>query len=75
MSLFALPPSFGREGKNKSVPFRSGTDFLALLLQNFNEAVETGPLNLCQQGATDGDHHADPGDIDVEQLPRVVTAI
>jgi hypothetical protein len=38
------------EKGKKSVPFRSGTAFFALLLQNFNQAVEAGKsrTRLCR---------------------------
>ena len=54
---------------------RSGIERLALLLQRFYEAIETGLLDLGLQSAANGRHHADAGDSDVEQLPYTVTAM
>jgi hypothetical protein len=52
-----------------------GANFHVLLLQNLDEAVESGFLDLRREGASMGDHHADAGDVDVEQLPYIVAAV
>ncbi len=43
-------------------------NFHVLLLQNLDEAVESGFLDLRRDGALMSDHHADADDVDVEQL-------
>ncbi len=45
-----------------------GVNFYVLLLQNLDEAVESGFLDLRRDGASMSDHHADADDVDVEQL-------
>ncbi len=45
-----------------------GANFHVLLLENLDEAVESGFLDLRRDGASMSDHHADADDVDVEQL-------
>ena len=52
-----------------------GANFYVLLLQNLDEVVESGFPDLRREGASMGDHHADAGDVDVEQLPYIVVAV
>ncbi len=52
-----------------------GVNFYVLLLQNLDEAVESGFLDLRREGASMGNHHADADDVDVEQLPYIVAAV
>ncbi len=52
-----------------------GANFHVLLLENLDEAVESGFLDLRRDGASMSDHHADADDVDVEQLPYIVAAV
>ncbi len=45
-----------------------GANFHVLLLENLDEAVESGFLDLRRDGASMSDHHADADDVDGEQL-------